>query len=238
MKIAFGFLAVLVLFFACSDAKPKYVAVQKSPTPKQRIDTVYVKDSVVSKERLYDNLSKTQNFKLTYFEKSDGKKPLQHFWTIVIYDKKMKRLDSIVQPVYVLLSSMVDLNNVRSYATGINENMQAPDNYYGDFVVADFNFDAKNDFAILNDMGGNGGPFYSFYIQQQDKTFSSDRFLQDSMTYFPTKIDKQKQQLVTYVHAGVCWVGEHKYEKIGNGWKQVSHKRIDVCDDTKKSGKN
>jgi len=52
------------------------------------------------------------------------------------------------------------------------------------------------------------------------------------MTYFPSKIEKKTKALVTYVHAGVCGLGEHVYlldRAGGDQWKQKSHRIIDVC---------
>jgi hypothetical protein len=187
-------------------------------------------DRVIIKKRFYGHLSYTNNFKLVYYEHSRNKETINHYWTILIYDKKMNLLDSVVQPTYLFFSDFVNFDESRSYITGVNKNKAVCDNYYGDFVVADFNFDLKNDFAIINDIGGNGGTFYSYYIQQGDHKFVLDKFLTDSMTYFPTKFIKKDKILVTYAHAGVCWLGEHKYKlDKTNKWAELSYKEIDVC---------
>jgi hypothetical protein len=194
-------------------------------------DTVFIRDSTVIIERLFENLSYTNNFKLVFLEYFRNQEAARHYWTILIYDKKMNLLDSVVQPAYVFHAASVKLDDARSYITGVNKNKQVCDNYFGDFVVADFNFDSKNDFAIINDIGGNGGAFYSFYIQQESKKFIFDRFLTDSMVYFPSDINSKGRILKTYVHAGVCWVGEHKYrlDATTKRWSEISHKEIDVC---------
>ena len=196
------------------------------------LDNLFILDSVSTKEKFFKNLSYSHNFKLTFFEHYKDGEAETHYWEILIYDKKMNLVDSILQPVYAFYSEWVDFtepDSYRSYITGINKNKQAIDNYYGLFIVADFNFDAKNDFAIINDMGGNGGTFNSYYIQHNDNKFVLDTFLTDSMMYFPSKIDVTNRQLTTYVHAGVCWMGEHVYElDKNNKWKEISHKTIDV----------
>ena len=205
-------------------------------------DSVVV-DSIVVKERLFKYLSHTHNFKLTFFEyyrDNWAQEPYwgdwfsEHYWKIIIYDKKMNVVDSIHQPVHVLFSESIfeGTDFYRSYITGINQNKEVVDNYHGDFIVADFNFDSKNDFAIINDIGGNGGPFYSYYIQQNDNKFVLDTFLTDSMVYFPTKIDIKNRQLTTYIHAGVCWMGAHIYKlDKTNKWKEISNRIIDVCEE-------
>ena len=62
-------------------------------------------------------------------------------------------------------------SSATSFTTGFNSNRQIADNYFGDVVVADFNFDNQDDIAIINDYGGNGGPLYSYFIQRNDKRF-------------------------------------------------------------------
>jgi hypothetical protein len=117
-------------------------------------------------------------------------------------------------------------DNTTSYTTKFNSKRQVVDNYFGDIVVADLNFDNKDDVAVINDSGGNGGPLYSYFIQTGKKKFTLDNFLTDSVTYFPHSIDKTKHRLITYVHAGACCVGKHIYQlnKSMDKWKQTSHK--------------
>jgi hypothetical protein len=119
-----------------------------------------------------------------------------------------------------------DPKNVLSYSTNFNSDRQISDNYFGDIIVADLNFDNKDDIAIINDSGGNGGSFYSYFLQGSEKDFTLDYFLTDSMTYFPKKINKRNRTLVTYVHAGACCVGEHVYlfSKSNSKWTEKSHK--------------
>ena len=220
-----------LLVFSCLSCKRESAALPENA--KKTAIAELIADSVVVKNQFYNNLSKDRNFKLAYYEKISGNEVETHYWDVVVYDKKMTKIDSVRQPVGVFFASMVDFTHARSYETGINENQKAVDNYYGDFVVADFNFDGKSDFAIINDMGGNGGPFYSFYLQERDQKYVSNAFLQDSVTYFPTKINRRKKMLTTYVHAGVCGLGEHQYQFNQNKWSEVSHKLIDICKDKK-----
>ncbi|WP_309640142.1 XAC2610-related protein [Flavobacterium sp.] len=194
-------------------------------------DTIRVIDSTIIKERKYDNLSQSFDFKLTYYEKYVGKNVTKHYWDIIIYNKQGKKIDSIRQNVNLFYSSLVNLDNVRSYRTGINIDKEAVDNYYGDFIVADFNFDHKDDFTIINDLGGNGGTFYSYYIQESNRKFNLNKFLTDSIVYFPAKINSKNKTLVTYIHAGVCGLGEHIYklDHKSNIWTEKRHRIINVC---------
>ena len=128
-----------------------------------------------------------------------------------------------------------DCNNVRSYITGKNKkNQRVEDNDYGDFIIADFNFDNIEDIAIEND-NSNSGPQYNFYVQDNFKKFHLDRFLTDSMGYFPAKINEKNKTLVTYIIGGACWLGEHIYKlnEKSYKWKQISHKTINLCKNEK-----
>lgn len=115
-----------------------------------------------------------------------------------------------------------------SYSTKYNSNRPFRDNYFGDIVIADLNFDSKDDIALMREYGGNGGPLYSYFIQTRDNKFVLDEFLTDSVIYFPSNIDKSKHRLITYVHAGACCVGEHIYhfDKTTNEWNQISNRML------------
>ena len=231
MKLIILFLTAML--GSCSSLKTSYKADANISQNSITIDSVFVLDSIIVKEHLFKDLSYTHNFKITFFGlfKNGEEKEEEHYWEIIIYDKEMNVVDSIHQPIYWFYAESIDLNSYRSYITGINKDEQAFDNYYGDFIVADFNFDSKNDFAIINSMGGNGGPLYSYYIQQDDGKFVLDTFLTNSMIFFPTKIDSKNRRLTTYVHAGVCWIGEHIYKlNKTNKWKEIRRRIIDVCE--------
>lgn len=57
-----------------------------------------------------------------------------------------------------------DPNFTRSYSTEKNKKVEVSDYDFGDLVIADLNFDGRDDLAIKHDSGENGGPFYNFYI--------------------------------------------------------------------------
>jgi len=228
--------AIILSCAACTNKTAEFSAVhlKDTVTVAPVKDTVIVKDSTITKERLYDNLSYTHNYKLTYLEHYKGKEdPDTHYWTITVYDKNMKPVDSIVQPVFMYFAGLIDFSTARSYLTGVNRDKQVADNYAGDFIVADFNFDNKNDFAIINDMGGNGGTFYSYYLQQDKDKYVEDRFLTDSVTYFPA-INKANRTLTTLVHAWSCGNSEDIYTLQGAKWKHTGHRLINNCKDKKK----
>lgn len=147
---------------------------------------------------------------------------------IIIKDKDSEKIrDNISLTSFFYFDNIFSsCDRVTSYSTNCNTEHQIIDNYFGDIVVADLNFDNKDDIAVINDSGGNGGPLYSYFVQSKEGKFVLDAYLTDSVTYFPYKIDKTTNRLVTNVHAGACCVGVHIYhlDKKMNKWSQLSHK--------------
>jgi hypothetical protein len=201
---------------------------------KNEISTIK-KDSVLIQECFYTDLSNTFDYKI-HFKRMfnvDG-----------IHDSCIVQLNIIDKKTHIQVDSLIvystflygivfqNCNNARSYITGKNEHKEVADNDYGELIIADYNFDSREDIALIRDSGGNGGPVYNFYIQGDNNKFLLDKYLTDSMEFFPSEFNKKKRSLVIYVHAGACWIGEHKYhinKKTGQ-WKQLSHKLINVCE--------
>jgi hypothetical protein len=183
-------------------------------------------DSMVVKHHLYKNLSYTYNYNLSFYTNYTNREEYDHHWIIEVFDKKSGlKTDSIYQGIGMFSSEFQNFDEVRSYVTGVNKNKESSDNYYGDLVIADLNFDNLEDIIITNDIGGNGGTSYVYYTQNDSGKFIRDAFLTDSMLYFPTRIYPEKRMLLTLVHAGACCVGEHKYKLNNKGeWHQISHK--------------
>ncbi|RDC64236.1 XAC2610-related protein [Adhaeribacter pallidiroseus] len=125
-----------------------------------------------------------------------------------------------------------DCSNIRSYVTGLNETDEAPDNDYGDFIVADFNFDDKEDFAIKKYWaGGSSGPVYNYYIQDRAGKFVKDSYLSEEVEFFPSKFDKKRTSLQVIVPVGACSIAKHVYSfntRI-NKWKEKSHRLKSYC---------
>lgn len=99
----------------------------------------------------------------------------------------------------------------KSYLKNVNSVIKAYDYDFGDVIVADFNFDGKEDLAIKREEGGNGGPLYNFYLQSENKRFLIDNFLSNEMKTFPyffdtrnkflrvsKRIDSIKYEIITY----------------------------------------
>ena len=120
-------------------------------------------------------------------------------------------------------------DNVRSYSTGKNEYDDAVDGNYGFLVVADLNFDNKEDFALMA-ASFNTGPLYSFYTQNSEGKFVQDKFLNEQMMAFPSKINKYEKTLTQLVRAGCCELREtvYTFDAKSNIWKEVSNKFVSL----------
>jgi len=132
---------------------------------------------------------------------------------------------------------MTSSHGYRIYSLSIGKDTSNwADNFedFGDIIVADLNFDKRDDFAIMNNWGQGKGGKYNFYIQNDKKEFELDSYLTDSMIYFPIEINKQKKYLLTKVEIGKCGYDyiykKYRREKGNNIWKNVSSKRTKICD--------
>ena len=149
---------------------------------------------------------------------------------VSVFDKSTSKLIQAIQysSEYFFDDAFNECANVRSYTTNVNRDSEALDNDYGDIIIADLNFDTKEDFAIKNNSGGNGGPEYRFYIQDTNGEFIFDKFLSKKMMFFPIHINKTNRTLTTLVHANALQLSETKYKlNINNQkWKIIKSKLV------------
>jgi hypothetical protein len=144
--------------------------------------------------------------------------------TVRITDKNAKPIQTIRYGSNFLNEDFTNCRLVRSYTTARNKNSEVVDYNFGNLVVADLNFDGKEDIALEQDAGGNGGPVYNFYIQQSDGQFALDHFLTDSVGSFPKYIDKQKRTLTTVIPANVRYEAKKVFrlDPQSRRWRLIS----------------
>lgn len=192
------------------------------------------KDSIFIKECIYDNLSFKNRYIINFKRIISFNDDINDscIINIIVQDKKTKqKIDSInTSTIYLYPSYFQKCGEVKSYITGFNKSNEVVDDLYGEFLIADFNFDQKEDLAIIKDCS-NSGNLYNFYIQNDIGLFEYDSFLTDSISYFPTEFEPKKNILIRYNRAGACGVGIHKYQlnRKSNSWKQVYYKLIGNC---------
>ncbi len=171
------------------------------------------------------DLSEKFNFRVTVFkskEADDGDARRISQIRLQITAKTNKKLTQriTVTPDFLFQDAFTKCSAARSYVTNKNAKAEAVDNDYGDFIVADLNFDTLEDFAVKRDSGGNGGAFYEYYIQNKRGAFLKDSFLTDEIGYFPGTIDARRKRLITYIHANAFGYNEniYKYNSVTQKW--------------------
>ncbi|MFN8394583.1 MAG: hypothetical protein U0176_07930 [Bacteroidia bacterium] len=153
---------------------------------------------------------------------------------IKILDKK----DSLIQRIYPEMQMLPlsfgkdhdpPLSLSRSFVTGKNQNKLIYDDYYGEIVVADLNFDGLEDFGTPVDCGADNGPHYAFYIQDRPFHFKFNRYLTDKVVWFPSEFNDSLKRFTTVVPCMVSLVGRttFHFDSISNKWKKISHHFID-----------
>jgi hypothetical protein len=153
---------------------------------------------------------------------------------IRIFDKK----DSLIQKIYpklemtpwYFLDLSIPLRLSRSYITGKNADHADIDNYCGEIVVADLNFDGLEDFATPIGSGADNGPHYAFYIQDTNRRFKLNRYLTENVIWFPTTIVDSLMTFTTTVPCGAMGLGYQtfRYDPAFKKWKLIKHYIIDV----------
>jgi hypothetical protein len=108
--------------------------------------------------------------------------------------------------------------NNKSYSADIF--LESTENDFGDLIVADLNFDGKEDLAVKREEGGNGGPTYNFYIQSKNGQFVLDEFLSNEMSYFPNYLNSKQKTL--NVNIRIDSISEenklYSYSSITKNW--------------------
>ena len=185
--------------------------------------------AVYSQVCIHKDLSKQFDFKISVTRVKQYKSDDSCSIILNIIDKvNGGNIQTIKHTAILPSNKFADCIAVRSYQTNKNGTVVVKDNNYGDFIIADFNFDGQDDFAILKDFGGNGGPLYDYYIQEPTKKFNLDRFLSDSMIFFPVEINKKSKTLMTLVHANVLEQSEtiYKFNESTKQWGKISDRLL------------
>ncbi len=146
------------------------------------------------------------------------------FVTIINTDGTDTLLSTAIRSWNLFSDAYVDCNAVRSYSTGHQQYKDAPDNDFGDIVVADLNFDGADDIAIKRDSGGNSGPTYDYYLSK-DGQLLFDEYLSHVMEFFPDEIVPSNRTLVTQVHLSALEESRMTYllNEEGNTWERIDH---------------
>ena len=114
----------------------------------------------------------------------------------------------------------------RSFITGFNKNAPNVDGDWGDIIVADFNFDGKEDFAIRKSASPMDAPIepVDFYIQNDKGQFIKDSYLSSEFDVFPDKIDARNHTISVEYFIGANpepAIVVFKYNATTQKWKEI-----------------
>ncbi len=197
-KILLG-LALIMAFGCCANGQVHTYS-KLSHTFIFRVQSTSFKDS--------NNIERLSDIKLTILNKATKRQQIIKFLPGLYFEGIFKS-DSAS----------------RSYTTGYNKSVAVADYDFGDFVVADLNFDGKEDIAIKYDSGGNGGPFYNFYLQDAEGNFNKSNYLTERVGSFPQEIDSEHKTITTQIHANVSQEGRttFRYDPKTKTWRLIKH---------------
>lgn len=243
--IAFSILAVIAIFliytYTNNKSKPKF-----PDETHATVDTVNAAESlpwnspdlstnsedtkqVQTQNFTYDNLSEKYNYQISFKKHYAENNDLRTGNLIV--KVLIKSSNEVLQTIVIDSTknntlygqSFTDSKAIRSYITGVNkEEVDIDGASGGDFIIADFNFDGLEDFAIKTD-DTNSGSLFTFYTMKNDSTFQIDNFLTNSVQRFPD-IDYENKILKTTfaVGAGSYTESKYKFDLSNQKWITIS----------------
>jgi hypothetical protein len=224
--LKYSLIFLLVIFFSCSSKHPEK---DSTPLKSEESKPEFTLSSTMKCEQT--KLSRQFDMVIDVKRYSDTSK----IWDscsvrILIRDKLTKAFsDSILlSSVFFAGELFANCDSMVSYTTKFNTKRPIVDNMFGDIIVADVNFDDRDDIVVVREAGSNSGSLYKYFIQSGEALFRTDKFLTDSVAYFPDVIDSSKWQLTTRAIAGGCCVSENIYQldKSTKEWKRVGHKML------------
>ncbi len=245
-----GFIVYYLLF--CNKDKPIAKQTDLVIKPKHIEDSIVEENSVKENEKseeeyvsqlkdttvvlFFDDLSYVYNYKIidNYFCNNFKGYYDSCFRSIYIYNKNDSLIQKIIPNIWIIPwyfnDEESDTNLSKSYITGKNKEIRGIDNYCGEIVVADLNFDGLEDFATPIGMGCDNGSHYAFYIQNKQNKFKLNNYLTENVIWFPDEIN---DSLKTFTNAVPCTViglnfTTYKYYPKTQKWKCIKDYLIDI----------
>ncbi len=165
----------------------------------------------------YNPVSAKFNFSIIVTKYSnDGKKPVEINIAVSGKSNSSPPVNITFRPEYWINNSC----SATSYIGRSNTN-EGIENY-NKFIVADYNFDGLEDFAIVNYEGGNGGPRYTYFFQDVNNHFIKNKAFPLQDGFFPKKIDNQNKTLTISGPVGCCKISTTVYQlKAKDQWATV-----------------
>jgi hypothetical protein len=146
---------------------------------------------------------------------------------IQISDKKNNQLQEIkYSPQYIMSHDKTFCNAISYFnsSKNIDEGLEE----YHTFIVMDFNFDGLEDFAILDYEGSNSGPQYTYFLQDKNTKFLKNKFLTESIRFFPSEFNLKNKSFTQSNPVGCCKINTVIYKFVNNKWKILSSKQQEM----------
>jgi hypothetical protein len=179
---------------------------------------------------LHTDLSTKFDYKVIRSDHQDNDTSLMKSTiTIEVYSKSDQKLFQKLQFTstgYIISNTFTECSNDRSFITGHNMKPDIADEDYGDIVVADLNFDGKEDFAVKYNIPADVGPEYCYFIQG-DHGFKKDEYLSKNMPFFPWLMKPQKQTLISIVSPN--WgthIYQFQYNRNLKKWRKIGDRFV------------
>ncbi len=217
----------ILLYIAYSVSQPKSSTVIEAVNENNALEETNSKSPIQHYDSLnansnsfrycsYTKLSKNFNIEIYAYQKDNEDYDFSTLTVMFVRDKHSNEIldiKAIKQDIAVFEECSYAL-----YEKGEIDLVESPD-----ILVADFNFDNKEDIAVATYSGGASNPYvYTFFVQAQDKSYDLDDFLTDKVSY-PPRIDAENRTLYTYGHVSANEGYSYSYTLNSKGdWKESS----------------
>ena len=165
-----------------------------------------------------DKISDKFSFQITQYDKV----PIKEKILINIENKKTLRTQKIVYNFNSILSEVIPCSSFSYFKNKVKINEGAE--IFHSFIIIDLNFDGLEDFAYLWDSGGNGGPSFKYFFQNENEEFFEDNNFPIQKSYFPAEINTKEKTITLISPIGCCKTSKIVYQIQNSQWKIISSK--------------
>ena len=167
--------------------------------------------SIQAQSFTYSNLSYTYVYKITVVKGSDEYDSQLRLYIFKWDGKLLQEIDEDAGSLYNS-DAFKSGKNSRSYITGKGRNAPVEDFDFGDLIIADLNFDGKEDIALKTGLSADAGPYYAFYTQGNDGRFYPDNFLTNHVASFPKYINAKARTITTQIQTNYSPIGKKTFK--------------------------
>lgn len=179
--------------------------------------------------QILNSLFKKFEFKYTVTE-VETEEDTKYLIKISLRDKETNKIQEIDFTPENLYNKNLNLNtSSHSYFNPKQSLIKASEGIerYRDLIVLDYNFDGREDFAIINYEGSNGGPQYAYYKQKTKGQFELDESFTTEIRFFPIEINNKEKTLEFGHPSGCCQINTFVVKILPNNKWKVTHTKLE-----------